>query len=100
MVVGSESVEQPSDLDVAPTFPFEPSAAADTPDRSGQAIEVAIEIEFKKDLAIIRRPTFHIWSVFRSGFSLDKSQKLQIKLVNKGIDDPDGIVFADLFIKA
>lgn len=93
VVVGHQPTEQPFDFDVAPTFPFESSAAAD-------AVEVSVEVELEKDLAIIGRPSFHVWSVFRSGFSLDKSQKLQVELVNKGIDDPDGIVFADLFIKA
>lgn len=93
VVVGYQPTEQPSDFDVAPAFPFEFSAAPD-------AVEVSIEIEFEKDLAIIGWPSFHVWSVFRSGFSLDKSQELQFELVDKGIDDPDGIIFTDLFIKA
>ena len=46
VVVGSESVEQPSDFDVAPTFPFEPSAAAD-------AVEVAIEVKFEQYFGMI-----------------------------------------------
>ena len=99
MVVGGKSIDEPSDFNVSKAFFFKSSTASDAPERSGQAVKVAIKIKLKKNFRLKRRSSVEIgimfFGLFFIGRFVTKLQEFQVKLINKGIDYSDGIVIGN-----
>ena len=98
VVVGGEGSEKPAEFDVSQTFFFQSSAAAD-------AVELAIAVEFEQAFefegrsAIRWNGRFWLLAFLVFGRFVDKTEQVQIKLFDEGIDDADRVLFMDLFIQ-
>ena len=92
MLVGGKSIDEPSDFNVSKAFFFKSSTASD-------AIKVPVKVDFEKYLWVKRRSAVEIGIVFFGLFFIgwfgNKPQKYQVKLINKGIDYSDGVVFGN-----
>lgn len=86
LVVWCQTPRQPHHLHVTLAFPLKPTAG-------GNAIEVAVDVDLQKGRRVIRGSTR------RRRFGALETQRLEIQLVDKRINQPHWIVFPDVVIE-
>ena len=86
LVIRHQAARQPHDFHVASSFPFQPPARLNP-------VERAVDMELQQNRGMIGR------KAGRLRFDPAKAQAAQIKLIDKGIDHPNRIVFSDPLVK-
>ena len=82
LVIGNKAAGEPHHLDVAPGLTLEPAARLNP-------IEIAVDVELQQHRRMIRRPAG------RLGIDPAEPKLGQIELVDKDVDDANGIILVD-----